>query len=59
MTTISKHMLAILERLAEMFPTQNYQTRLESYLSDKGITDVGQLEYHIKQFDMKSGSSVL
>ena len=44
-------MLAILERLAEMFPNSSYQTRLDAYLSTKGITDAAQLENYIQQYN--------
>ena len=44
-------MLAILERLAEMFPNSSYQTRLDQYLSTKGITDAAQLENYIREFN--------
>ena len=44
-------MLAILERLSEMFPDTNYQSRLDAYLSTKGITDAAQLENYIQQFN--------
>ena len=44
-------MLSILERLAEMFPGSSYQTRLDNYLSTKGITDAAQLENYIRQFN--------
>ena len=51
MNAISKKMLAILERLAEMFPNSSYQSRLDAYLSTKGITDAAQLENYIRQFN--------
>jgi ArsR family metal-binding transcriptional regulator len=51
MNAISKKMLAILERLAEMFPNSSYQTRLDHYLSTKGITNAAQLENYIQQFN--------
>ena len=51
MKTISEFMLGLIERLAEMFPNSSYQTRLDAYLSTKGITDAGQLENYIKQFN--------
>ncbi len=51
MKTLSIKMLAILERLAEMFPDSSYQSRLDSYLSTKGITDAAQLENYIQQFN--------
>jgi hypothetical protein len=51
MKYLSEKMLAILERLAEMFPDNNYQSRLDAYLSTKGITDAAQLENYIRQFN--------
>jgi hypothetical protein len=56
MKTISNKMLAILERLSEMFPGSSYQTRLDSYLSTKGITDAAQLEHYIQQFTSQKES---
>jgi hypothetical protein len=47
-------MLAILERLSEMFPNSSYQNRLDIYLSTKGITDAAQLEIYIQQFNYNS-----
>jgi hypothetical protein len=54
MKNITHHMASLLERLAEMFPDQNYQTRLDQYLSTKGITDAAQLESYIQQFNYNS-----
>jgi hypothetical protein len=51
---ISKRMLGMLERLAEMFPSCSYQSRLDQYLSSKGITDAAQLEGYIQQFNYNS-----
>ena len=51
MKYISEKMLAILERLSEMFPGSSYQSRLEAYLSTKGITDAAQLENYIRHFN--------
>jgi hypothetical protein len=51
MNAISKKMLSILERLAEMFPNSSYQTRLDQYLSTKGITDATQLDNYINEFN--------
>ena len=50
MKYISERMLAILERLSEMFPGSSYQSSLDAYLADKGITDAAQLENYIRQF---------
>ncbi len=54
MNKLSSKMASILERLAEMFPKQSYQSRLEMYLSTKCITDIAQLEYYTKQFENKN-----
>jgi hypothetical protein len=51
MKFLSNRMLAILERLAEMFPGSSYQSSLDAYLADKGITDAAQLENYIRQFN--------
>ena len=51
MKTLSDRMLSILERLTEMFPGSSYQSRLDAYLSTKGITDAAQLENYIRQFN--------
>jgi len=51
MKIISTKMLSILERLSEMFPGSSYQTRLDTYLSTKGITDAAQLENYIREFN--------
>ena len=56
MNAISIKMLSILERLAEMFPGSSYQTRLDQYLSTKGITDAAQLENYIQQFNSQKES---
>ena len=44
-------MLAILERLTEMFPDSSYQSSLDAYLATKGITDAAQLEHYVRQFN--------
>ena len=51
MKYISERMQSILERLSEMFPGSSYQSRLDAYLSTKGITDAAQLENYIRQFN--------
>lgn len=51
MKTLSDFMLGIMERLAEMFPGSSYQSRLDAYLNTKGITDAGQLETYIRQYN--------
>jgi hypothetical protein len=56
MKFISEQMIRILERLAEMFPGSSYQTRLDEYLSTKGITDAAQLETYVRQFNSQKES---
>jgi hypothetical protein len=53
MKTLSDFMLGILERLSEMFPGSSYQSRLDAYLSTKGITDAAQLENYVRQFNSR------
>ena len=40
-----------MERLSEMFPGSSYQSRLDNYLSTKGITDAAQLEHYIQRYN--------
>jgi hypothetical protein len=56
MSKITQGMLAIIERLAEMFPNSSYQSRLDAYLADKGITDAAQLEHYIQKFNSQKES---
>ena len=43
----------LIERLAEMFPRQNYQSKLDAYLASKNVQDIGDVEHWTKQFDRK------
>ena len=56
MKTLSKQMIRLMERLSEMFPGSSYQSRLDAYLSTKGITDAAQLENYIRQFNSQKES---
>jgi hypothetical protein len=56
MKFISEQMIRIMERLSEMFPGSSYQTRLDAYLSTKGITDAAQLENYVRQFNSQKES---
>ena len=51
MKYLSNKMLALMERLSEMFPGSSYQSSLDAYLADKGITDAAQLENYIQQYN--------
>ena len=59
MKFISDRMLAILERLTEMFPGSGYQSRLDQYLSTKGITDAAQLENYVREFNYSQKGNYL
>jgi hypothetical protein len=59
MKTLSNFMLEILERLSEMFPGSDYQSRLDQYLSTKGITDTAQLENYIRQYQYSQKETYL
>ena len=56
MKYLSEKMQSILERLSEMFPGSSYQSSLDAYLADKGITDAAQLENYIQQFNSQKES---
>lgn len=43
----------LLERLAEMFPKQDYQSRLDRYLNTKSIQSVADVDYWTRQYDKK------
>jgi hypothetical protein len=40
----------LLERLAEMFPKQDYQSRLERYLNTKSIKNAGDVDYWTTEY---------
>lgn len=52
MKTLSEMMLTLLERLAEMFPNNDYQARLDRYIDSKNPQHVGEVEDLIKRFDL-------
>jgi len=41
----------LIERLAEMFPQQNYQSKLDAYLINKNVKDISDVEYWTREFD--------
>ena len=51
MTTLSSKMLGILERLAEVFPKQIYQSRLEQYINSKNPTTAADVDYWQRQYE--------
>jgi hypothetical protein len=41
----------LLERLAELFPRQNYQSRLEQYIATKGVKSAADVEYWTREYE--------
>ena len=40
----------LVERLAEMFPKQSYQTRLEAYITSKNPQNAADVDYWSRQY---------
>jgi hypothetical protein len=57
--TMTATIAKLLERLSEMFPGSGYQSRLDQYLSTKGITDAAQLENYIRQYQYSQKETYL
>jgi hypothetical protein len=51
---MSQLMTKLLERLTEMFPKQDYQTRLEHYLNTKSIQSSADVDYWTRQYEKNS-----
>jgi hypothetical protein len=51
MKTLSSKMLALMERLGEMFPKAGYQSRLEQYINSKRPTNASDVEYWTRQYE--------
>lgn len=53
MTLISEKMARIIERLAEMFPAQHYQSELDRYISNRRPQNAAEVEHFTKEFEFK------
>ncbi len=51
---MSQLMTQLLERLAEMFPGQDYQTRLDKFISSKYPQTTADVEYWQRQYDIRN-----
>ena len=51
MTTLSIKMLALMERLGEMFPKAGYQSRLEQYINSKHPTNAAEVEHWQREYE--------
>jgi len=54
MNTISNYMLGLIERLAEMFPKQGYQSRLEQYINSKNPANAADVDYWQRQYETEA-----
>lgn len=50
---MSEMIMKLLERLAEMFPKQDYQSKLEQYIKTKNAQSVAEVEHLIREYDRK------
>ena len=48
---MSQMFIQFIERLAEMFPRQDYQTRLDRYICSKHPQNHGDIDNIIREFD--------
>ena len=51
MTTLSNKMLALMGRLADMFPKAGYQSRLEQYINSKRPTNAAEVEHWQREYE--------
>lgn len=45
-----KLIYSMMERLAEMFPKQDYQSRLDRYVAARGPKTAAEVDHYIKSF---------
>ena len=55
---MSKLMTQLLERLAEMFPKQDYQSRLEQYIASRHPQNVADVEMLTREYSQRHGGWV-
>lgn len=55
---MSEKIMKMLERLGEMFPRQDYQTRLERYIATKYPANVGDIEHYQREFDRRQANGL-
>lgn len=54
MRQISEKMLAMLERLAEMFPKSHYQNELDRYIASRYPQSAADVEHYTKQYEYQN-----
>jgi hypothetical protein len=48
----------LLEKLSEMFPKQDYQSKLEQYLAEKHIKSAADAEYWAREYERNHSGSL-
>ena len=56
---MSDKILHMIERLAEMFPKQDYQSRLEQYIASRRPQSAGDVEIYERQFNYENARGFL
>ena len=51
-------LLNFLEKLADMFPKEQYQSRLDNYLADKQIKSGADIEYWTREYERNHSGSL-
>ena len=51
-------LLNFLEKLADMFPKEQYQSRLDNYLADKQIKSGADIEYWTREYERNQSGSL-
>ncbi len=59
MKQISEKMLQLLDRLAEMFPKQHYQSELDRFISSRYPQNAADVEHYTKEFEYRAGGKFL
>lgn len=56
MKKLSEQMLRLMERLAEMFPKQHYQSEIERFIASKHPKSTADVEHYSKEFEHRISS---
>ena len=56
---MSDKIYKMIERLAEMFPKQDYQSRLENYIASRRPQSAGDVEFFERQFNQREAGGFL
>ena len=56
---MSEKIYRMIERLAEMFPKQDYQSRLEQYIASRRPQSAGDVEIYERQFNQREAGGFL